>query len=88
MNWCYFCILFVVGGLFVGLGLFLLVIKVELGIGEVEGLGYYDFMAYIGVPFFNIGGVPGLDFQLGMFQRLPCRVGILLLQSIRYSSFL
>jgi len=44
-----------------GLGLFLLVIKVELGIGEVEGLGYYDFMAYIGVPFFNIGGVPGLD---------------------------
>ena len=71
-----------------GLGLFLLVIKVELGIGEVEGLGYYDFMAYIGVPFFNIGGVPGLDFQLGMFQRLPCRVVILLLQSIRYSSFL
>ncbi|MCW4014260.1 MAG: class I SAM-dependent methyltransferase [Candidatus Bathyarchaeota archaeon] len=32
-----------------------------MSVGEVEGLGYYDFMAYIGVPFFNIGGVPSLD---------------------------
>jgi len=45
----------------VGLGLVLLVELLKLDIGEVEGLGYYDFMAYIGVPFFNIGGVPSLD---------------------------
>lgn len=44
-----------------GLGLVLLVELLKLDIGEVEGLGYYDFMAYIGVPFFNIGGVPSLD---------------------------
>lgn len=33
----------------------------ELSIGEIEELGYYDFMAYLKVPFFNIGGTPSLD---------------------------
>jgi ubiquinone/menaquinone biosynthesis C-methylase UbiE len=28
---------------------------------EVEKLGYYDFMGYLEVPFFNIGGVSSLD---------------------------
>lgn len=38
-----------------------MVVVLELDIGVVEGLGYYDFMAYIGVPFFNIGGAPSMD---------------------------
>jgi len=28
---------------------------------EIEGLGYYDFMGYMGVPFFNIGGIASVD---------------------------
>jgi len=32
-----------------------------LTIKEVEDLGYYDFMGYMGIPFFNIGGVPSMD---------------------------
>jgi ubiquinone/menaquinone biosynthesis C-methylase UbiE len=28
----------------------------KLSLEEVERLGYYDFMGYMGVPFFNIGG--------------------------------
>jgi len=32
-----------------------------LSIQEIEELGYYDFMAYLGVPFFNIGGAPSID---------------------------
>ncbi len=28
----------------------------KLSLKEVEKLGYYDFMGYMGVPFFNIGG--------------------------------
>ena len=28
---------------------------------EIEGLGYYDFMGYMGVPFFNIGGFASID---------------------------
>jgi ubiquinone/menaquinone biosynthesis C-methylase UbiE len=33
----------------------------ELSIEEIEKLGYYDFMAYLDVPYFNIGGSPSLD---------------------------
>jgi len=33
----------------------------KLGIKEIEGLGYYDFMGYMGVPFFNIGGAASMD---------------------------
>jgi len=33
----------------------------ELSLGEVERLGYYDFMGYMGVPFFNIGGFASID---------------------------
>lgn len=32
-----------------------------MSIEEIEELGYYDFMAYLEVPFFNIGGNPSLD---------------------------
>lgn len=32
-----------------------------LSIEEVENLGYYDFMGYMGVPFFNIGGFASID---------------------------
>ena len=28
---------------------------------EIEELGYYDFMGYMGVPFFNIGGAASMD---------------------------
>ena len=33
----------------------------HLTIKEIEKLGYYDFMAYLEVPFFNIGGTPSVD---------------------------
>ena len=33
----------------------------SLSLYEIEELGYYDFMAYLQVPFFNIGGYPSLD---------------------------
>ncbi len=33
----------------------------KLPIEEVEKLGYYDFMGYLEVPFFNIGGVGSID---------------------------
>ena len=33
----------------------------KLPIEEVEKLGYYDFMGYLEVPFFNIGGVSSMD---------------------------
>ena len=36
----------------------------KLPIEEVEKMGYYDFMGYLEVPFFNIGGVGSID-QLG-----------------------
>jgi ubiquinone/menaquinone biosynthesis C-methylase UbiE len=36
-------------------------VKRKLSISEIEKLGYYDFMAYLEVPFFNIGGNPSLD---------------------------
>lgn len=32
-----------------------------LTLREIEGLGYYDFMGYMGVPFFNIGGAASMD---------------------------
>ena len=32
-----------------------------LTLKEIEGLGYYDFMGYMGVPFFNIGGFSSID---------------------------
>ncbi|MCW4048360.1 MAG: hypothetical protein NWE89_01355 [Candidatus Bathyarchaeota archaeon] len=31
--------------------------KEQLSIEEIEELGYYDFMGYMEVPFFNVGGV-------------------------------
>lgn len=33
----------------------------SLTIKEIEDLGYYDFMGYMGVPFFNIGGAASID---------------------------
>jgi ubiquinone/menaquinone biosynthesis C-methylase UbiE len=33
----------------------------DLSLSEIESLGYYDFMAYLEVPFFNIGGAPSID---------------------------
>ncbi|MFH2109762.1 MAG: class I SAM-dependent methyltransferase [Candidatus Bathyarchaeota archaeon] len=33
----------------------------SLTLKEIEGLGYYDFMGYMGVPFFNIGGAASMD---------------------------
>lgn len=41
-----------------------------LSVEEVERLGYYDFMGYIGVPFFNIGGGASIDRLAEM-----CRIG-------------
>ena len=35
--------------------------KEPLSIEEIEELGYYDFMGYMEVPFFNIGGVSSID---------------------------
>ena len=32
-----------------------------LSLDEIESLGYYDFMGYVGVPFFNIGGFASID---------------------------
>lgn len=32
-----------------------------LTIKEVEILGYYDFMGYMGIPYFNVGGVASID---------------------------
>ena len=33
----------------------------SLTLKEIEDLGYYDFMGYMGVPFFNIGGAASMD---------------------------
>jgi ubiquinone/menaquinone biosynthesis C-methylase UbiE len=33
----------------------------RLSVKEIEELGYYDFMGYMGVPFFNIGGAASMD---------------------------
>lgn len=33
----------------------------SLSIEEIEELGYYDFMGYMEVPFFNIGGAASID---------------------------
>ncbi|MFH0851107.1 MAG: methyltransferase domain-containing protein [Candidatus Bathyarchaeota archaeon] len=35
--------------------------SVSLTLKEIEGLGYYDFTGYMGVPFFNIGGTASMD---------------------------
>ena len=35
--------------------------KESLSIEEIEELGYYDFMGYMEVPFFNIGGASSID---------------------------
>lgn len=32
-----------------------------LSLEEAEQLGYYDFMAYLQVPFFNIGGTLSIE---------------------------
>jgi ubiquinone/menaquinone biosynthesis C-methylase UbiE len=36
-------------------------VSAELNIEEIENLGYYDFMGYLGVPFFNVGGHSSID---------------------------
>ena len=33
----------------------------HLTLTEVENLGYYDFMGYLNIPFFNIGGIDSID---------------------------
>jgi len=33
----------------------------KLPIEEIEKLGYYDFMGYLQVPYFNIGGIASID---------------------------
>jgi len=33
----------------------------KLTLKEIEDLGYYDFMGYMGVPFFNTGGFASVD---------------------------
>jgi ubiquinone/menaquinone biosynthesis C-methylase UbiE len=38
----------------------------NLSLSEIEELGYYDFMAYLEVPFFNIGGAPSIDLLAEM----------------------
>ena len=35
--------------------------KEHLSIEEIEDLSYYDFMGYMEVPFFNVGGVASID---------------------------
>ncbi|MDR6223807.1 hypothetical protein J2750_002284 [Methanococcoides alaskense] len=30
--------------------------KKDLSMEEIEGLGYYDLMSYLGVPYFHVGG--------------------------------
>jgi len=35
--------------------------KEHLSIEEIEELGYYDFMGYMEVPFFNVGGAASID---------------------------
>ena len=41
----------------------------SLTVKEIEELGYYDFMGYMGVPFFNIGGAASMDRLAGL-----CRI--------------
>lgn len=31
--------------------------KPKLSVKEVEALGYYDFMSYLGVPYYHVGGL-------------------------------
>ena len=33
----------------------------SLSLREIEELGYYEFMGYMGVPFFNVGGAASID---------------------------
>ena len=33
----------------------------DFSISDVEELSYYDFMGYMNVPFFNIGGIGSID---------------------------
>jgi ubiquinone/menaquinone biosynthesis C-methylase UbiE len=35
--------------------------KEKLSIEEIENLSYYDFMAYLNAPFFNLGGASSID---------------------------
>ena len=42
--------------------------KEKLPIEEIEKLGYYDFMGYMEVPFFNIGGVGSIDRLAEMLE--------------------
>jgi ubiquinone/menaquinone biosynthesis C-methylase UbiE len=36
-------------------------IETELSIKEAEALSYYDFMSYLGVPYFHIGGIKSTE---------------------------
>jgi SAM-dependent methyltransferase len=36
-------------------------VSYTLKLEEVEELGYYDFMGYLGVPFFNVGGFVSIN---------------------------
>ena len=45
--------------------------KEFLSIEEIEELGYYDFMGYMEVPFFNIGGVSSIDRLAELCQLNP-----------------
>jgi ubiquinone/menaquinone biosynthesis C-methylase UbiE len=49
----------------------MLYVSDKLSIKEVENLGYYDFMGYIGVPFFNIGGHASIDRLAEMCRLAP-----------------
>jgi ubiquinone/menaquinone biosynthesis C-methylase UbiE len=42
--------------------------KKSLSIEEVEGLSYYNYMGYMEVPFFNIGGVTSIDHLAELCQ--------------------
>ncbi len=42
----------------------------DYSIEEIEELSYYDFMGYLDVPFFNIGGVASIDRLAEL-----CRIG-------------
>jgi ubiquinone/menaquinone biosynthesis C-methylase UbiE len=42
--------------------------KESLSIEEIEELGYYDFMGYMEVPFFNIGGTSSIDRLVELCQ--------------------
>ncbi|MCK4810935.1 MAG: class I SAM-dependent methyltransferase, partial [Methanosarcinales archaeon] len=40
----------------------------DLSIEEIENLSYYDFMSYLGVPFYQIGGLTSTEKLGGLCQ--------------------